>query len=162
MTAHPGAPYGLCARMGGQRSSGSCSQDGSCHFFVQRALTFFCARIAGLFSQSSGISLALMTCFHRGCCGSSAPPQWSIQNLTAPRDVALPRQMAVELPEQRLHHARLRQRHAVEPDRLGVRHPVLQSGAGEPHERQPVTHLIRDLIVGQVVERAQHQRLEHH
>ncbi len=37
-----------------------------------------------------------------------------------------------------------------------------QTKAEKLHERQPVAHLIRDLVVGQVVECAQHQRLEHH
>lgn len=58
--------------------------------------------------------------------------------------------MAVELLEQHRHHARLRQGFAVKPDRLGVRHAVLQSEAQEPHERQPVAHLILDLVVGRL------------
>jgi hypothetical protein len=68
----------------------------------------------------------------------------------------------VELAEQRLHHARLRQHLAVEPDRLGVRNTALNAKPQKPHERQPVAHLIFDLVVGQVVKRAQNQRLEHH
>jgi hypothetical protein len=84
-----------------------------------------------------------------------------LEDLSSPRDVTLPRQIAVELLEQRLHHTRLRQRLAIKPDRLGIRHPILEAKAQKPHERQPVAHLILDLVVGQVVERAQHQRLEH-
>jgi hypothetical protein len=84
-----------------------------------------------------------------------------IKDLPAPRNVALPRQMAVELREQCLHQTRLRQRLAIKPDRLCVGHTVLQPKAEEPHERQPVAHLILDLVIRKVVERAQDQRLEH-
>ena len=69
--------------------------------------------------------------------------------------------MAVELAEQRFHHAGLHERLAVEPDGLGVRHPALQPQVEKPHEGQPVADLVLDLVVGKVVERRQHQRLEH-
>ena len=39
-------------------------------------------------------------------------------------DVPLPRQIDVDLLEQRLHHPRLREPLGIEPDGLGVRHPV--------------------------------------
>ncbi|PIL19901.1 hypothetical protein P775_12200 [Puniceibacterium antarcticum] len=63
--------------------------------------------------------------------------------------------------EQHLHHARLLKGLAIEPDRLGVGHLILQAKPEEPHKRQPIAHLIFNLVVRQVVERAQHQRLEH-
>lgn len=84
-----------------------------------------------------------------------------IKDLSSPRDITLSRKIAVELLEQRLHQACLRQRLAIKPDRLGIGHPVLKPEAEEPHEGQPITHLVFDLVVGQVIERAQHQRLEH-
>ena len=84
-----------------------------------------------------------------------------IEDLPAPRDIALARQIAVELAEQLLDQTRLRQPLAIEPDRLGVRHPVLETQPQKPHERKPVPHLVFDLVVRQVVERAQDQRLEH-
>ena len=47
-----------------------------------------------------------------------------IQDLSAPRDVALLVQIAVK---QRLDHPRLYQRLAIEPDRLRIWHAVLQT-----------------------------------
>ena len=84
-----------------------------------------------------------------------------VQNLPAPRNIALSRQIPVELPEKRIDHPRLRQSFPVQPDRHGVRHPVPETKVQKPHERKPVTDLILDLIVRQVVKRAQNQRLEH-
>ena len=85
----------------------------------------------------------------------------SIEDLPTARDIPSPRQIAIELLEQRLEHPRLRQPLAIEPDSLGIRHPVLQPKTKEPHEGQPVAHLTIDLVVGKVVERAQHECLLH-
>jgi hypothetical protein len=46
--------------------------------------------------------------------------------LPAARDVALPRQIAVELLEKRLDNTRLRKPLAIEPDGLGVGDAVFQ------------------------------------
>jgi hypothetical protein len=70
-----------------------------------------------------------------------------VQNLPASRNAALPRQMAVEFLEERLHQARPSQSLAIEPDRLGVRHGVPKAQPEEPHEREPIAHLILDLVV---------------
>ncbi len=58
-------------------------------------------------------------------------------------------------------HPGPRQRFAKEPDRVGVRHRVVQGQADKPHKRQPVLQLIFGLVVGQRVQGLQHQHLEH-
>ena len=68
--------------------------------------------------------------------------------------------MPVKQPELLLHLARLGQSVAIEPDRLGVGHPVAKAQPEEPRKRMPVADLIRDLVIRQVAERAQNQRLE--
>jgi hypothetical protein len=68
--------------------------------------------------------------------------------------------MAVEGGEQRLHRPVPRQRLAIQPQRGGVRHRILQPQTQEAHERQPVAHLVFHLFVGQVVQRLHHQCLE--
>ena len=70
--------------------------------------------------------------------------------------------MAVELVEQALDHAPLRQLLAVKPHRLGVGHRVLEPETQETNEGETVAQLILHLVVRQVVQLAQHDRLEHH
>ena len=82
--------------------------------------------------------------------------------LPAVRDVALPRQIAVKLLEQRLNYTRMRQPFTIEPDGLGLVNPVLQPQTKNPHEGQPVAYLILDLVIRQIVQSAQYQHLEHH
>ena len=69
--------------------------------------------------------------------------------------------MGVERVEQHRDQPRLRELLPVQPDRRGVGHAVLEAQPQEAHERQPVADLILDLIVGEVVERLQNQRLDH-
>ena len=70
--------------------------------------------------------------------------------------------MAVEIVEQALDHARLRQLLAVQPHRLGVGHRVLQPEAQKADEGEPVAQLILHLVVRQVVELTQNDCLENH
>ena len=80
----------------------------------------------------------------------------------------------IEQAEQLLHLARLRQGVAIEPHRLGIgtwspkpssRNALSGHCCAVPcwvvHEGQPVPNLIRDLVVGKIVKRAQEQCLEH-
>src|ERR1044071_4746225 len=68
--------------------------------------------------------------------------------------------MGIEGLEQRLDQPRLRELLAIQPDRLGVGDPIREAQSQEAHEREPVADLILDLIVREVVERLQNQRLE--
>jgi hypothetical protein len=49
----------------------------------------------------------------------------------------------------------------VEPDRLGIRHWLVQGKSCEAHEGRPVAQLELSLFVGEAVERLQHQDPEH-
>ena len=85
-----------------------------------------------------------------------------VNDLTAHRQVALFFQIAVKVLEQGINHAALRKQIALQPDRLGVGDFAIKTQAQKPHERKTVADLILHLIVGQIVERAQNDRLEHH
>jgi hypothetical protein len=52
-----------------------------------------------------------------------------VKDLPATSDIALARQIPVELREKFIDHARLRQSFPAEPDRLRVRHPVPKAQA---------------------------------
>ena len=60
------------------------------------------------------------------------------------------------------HRARLGQRLAIEPQSLGVGNRILQLQTEKAHEGEAITKLVFRLIVGEIVERLQHQRLEDH
>jgi hypothetical protein len=51
---------------------------------------------------------------------------------------------------------------AEQPQRRAVGNVILNPTAEETGERQPVTHLILDLLVRQIVQRLQDQHAEHH
>src|ERR1044071_3461232 len=68
--------------------------------------------------------------------------------------------MGIEGLEQRLDQPRLRELLAIQPDRLGVGDPIREAQSQEAHEREPVADLILDLVVREIVERLQNQRLE--
>jgi hypothetical protein len=85
-----------------------------------------------------------------------------IDDLSAHGEVALVLQISVEQIKQVFHCARLRQRLAIEPQGLGVGNRVFDPQAEKPHEREAVAKLIFRLIVGEIVERLQHERLEDH
>ena len=85
-----------------------------------------------------------------------------VDDLAAHRQVALLLQIAVEVLEQCLDHARLRQLFPVEPHRLGVGDLVLETETQEPHEREAVAKLVLHLVVREIVKLAENDRLEHH
>src|SRR3982751_5696102 len=68
--------------------------------------------------------------------------------------------MGIEGLEQRLDQPRLRELLAIQPNRRRVRDPIREAQAQEAHDREPVADLILDLVVREVVERLQNQRLE--
>src|SRR4051812_33030042 len=68
--------------------------------------------------------------------------------------------MGIEGIEQRLDQPRLGELLAIQPNCRRVRHPILEAQAQEAHEREPVADLILDLVVREIVERLQNQRLE--
>src|SRR5436190_716738 len=68
--------------------------------------------------------------------------------------------MGIEGIEQRLDETRLGKLLAIQPNRRRVGHPILEAQAQEAHEREPVADLILDLVVREIVERLQNQRLE--
>ena len=84
-----------------------------------------------------------------------------VDDLAAHRQVALLLQIAVEVLEQRLDHARSRQLFPVEPHRLGVGDLVLKTEPYEPHEREAVAKLVLHLVVREIVKLAENDRLEH-
>jgi hypothetical protein len=49
---------------------------------------------------------------------------------------------------------------AEQPDCLGVRHPVAKAQSQKPHEGKPVGNDKFGLIVGQAIQRLQHQNFE--
>src|SRR3954453_23270321 len=68
--------------------------------------------------------------------------------------------MGVEGIEQRLDQPRLGELLAIPPNRRRVRDPIREAQSQEAHEREPVADLILDLVIGEIVERLQNQRLE--
>jgi hypothetical protein len=84
-----------------------------------------------------------------------------IDDLPAHRQIAVLTQHRAEPREGAGKGATAGQLLAVEPDRLGVRHRIVQRQADEAHEGEPVAQLISGLVVGQGVERLQDQHPEH-
>ena len=70
-------------------------------------------------------------------------------------------QRRVEPREQPLECPGADQLLAEQPDRLGVGDRVVQRQPHEAHEREPVAQLVLGLVVGQRVERLQHEDAEH-
>src|SRR4051812_34055905 len=68
--------------------------------------------------------------------------------------------MGIEGLKQRLDQPRLGELLAIQPNSRRVGPPILEAQAQEAHEREPVADLILDLVVREVVERLQNQRLE--
>src|SRR5215211_919720 len=68
--------------------------------------------------------------------------------------------MGVDGIKQRLNQPRLRELLAIEPNSRSVGCPIREAQAQEAHEREPVADLILDLVVREIVERLQNQRLE--
>src|SRR4051812_6589134 len=83
-----------------------------------------------------------------------------VDDLAAHGQVAPALQMGIEGLEQRLDQPRLRELLAIQPDRLGVGDPIREAQSQEAHEREPVADLILELVIGEIVERLQNQRLE--
>ena len=84
-----------------------------------------------------------------------------VNDLAGHRQVALLLQHGIEPGEELIHGLGLGQQLPEQPDRLGVRSRVVHAQAHKPHERQAVPDLELRLVIGQVVQRLQHQRLEH-
>src|SRR3954454_7833570 len=68
--------------------------------------------------------------------------------------------MGIEGLEQRLDQPRLGALLAIQPNRRRVGHLIREAQAQEAHEREPVADLILELVVREIVERLQNQRLE--
>src|SRR3954469_4892412 len=85
-----------------------------------------------------------------------------INHLTAARNVAFRFQMLAKALEQLLNQTSLRKRFAEQPQCRAVRNAILDAEPQKARERQPVAHLILDLLVGQIVKRLQHQHPKHH
>ena len=119
------------------------------------------ARLAGCFAQPAGVSPALILALSSRLLRCLGTARSRVDDLAAHREVALTLQMAVEVVEQRLDHARLGQLLAVQPDRLGVGDRVLEPEAQEADEGQPIAQLVLHLVSGEVVQFAEYDRLEH-
>src|SRR4030081_1863011 len=85
-----------------------------------------------------------------------------IDDLPAPGEIALVLQEPIKQIEQLFHRARLSQRLAIEPQSVGVGNRILQLQTKKAHEGEAITKLVFRLIIGEIVERLQHQRLEDH
>ena len=127
---------------------------------VQRPSVSICARFAC--DQPAGTPpprdrrlLAL------GKSGPSGLDHGGIDDLPAHGEIAGVPKEGIEPGEQALDGAGPGQLLAVQPDRLRVRHPVLERQTDEAHERQPVLQLVLGLVVRERIERLQHQDLEH-
>ena len=96
------------------------------------------------------------------CCALGHRNDRGIDHLPAARDVALGFEMLAETLEQLLDQSGLRELLAEQPQRRAVGNAVLEAEPEKARERQPVAHLVLDLLVGQIVQRLQHQHPEHH
>src|SRR3978361_1087179 len=67
--------------------------------------------------------------------------------------------MGVESIKQSPHQPRLCELLAIQPNCRSVGHPVPEAQSQEAHEREPVADLILDVVVREIVERLQNQRL---
>ena len=68
--------------------------------------------------------------------------------------------MPIEPVEQLVDQPGLRQLLTEQPKRRAVRYAVLKAKPEKPRERQPVAHLILDLLIRQIVQRLQYQHAE--
>ena len=84
--------------------------------------------------------IALTVCCHDG----------RFDDLATLRQVALVLEVAVEHVEQLLHRARLGQRLAVKPERLGIGHRICRAQTHKVHEREPVAHLAFHSLIRQI------------
>jgi hypothetical protein len=74
-----------------------------------------------------------------------------IDDLTAASDIAIRLEMLVEAIEQPFNDARLGELLSEQPQRGAVRDAIFDPGRKKPRERQPITHLIFDLLVREIV-----------
>ena len=125
-------------------------------FFVQRASLSFCGSCR-LGFPISGVSPSLIVSLSSRelCCLRRHDRR--VDDLPAPGEIALVLQELIKQIEQLFHRARLGQRLAIEPQSC-VGNRILQLQP-EAHEEKRSRSLFR-LIVGEIVERLQHQRLE--
>ena len=84
-----------------------------------------------------------------------------VDDLSGHRQMAARLQVRIEAREQLPDRARTGELFPEQPNRLRVRHPVMQAEPEEAHERQAILDLELGRIVRQRVERLQHQDLEH-
>ena len=87
--------------------------------------------------------------------------QARVEDLARHGEIAAFLQPRVKYREQFCDRSGLGEKLAKQPDRLRVRRLVRQPHVEEAHERQPVADLELRLVVGEVIERLQHQDLEH-
>ena len=87
--------------------------------------------------------------------------QARVEDLTRHGEIAAFLQPRVKYREQLRDRSGFAEQLAEQPDRRRVRRLVRKSHVEEAHERQPVADLELRLVVGEVVERLQHQDLEH-
>src|SRR6516165_1127915 len=85
-----------------------------------------------------------------------------VNNLPTTSDVALGIEVTSEALKQRLDQTGPGQRFPEQPHCRRVGNRIFQAEPEKPHEREPVADLVFDLLVGQVIERLQHQNLKHH
>ena len=107
-------------------------------------------RLAGLDGLVLVLRVALLGRRHDG----------RVDDLAAPRNVALDSQVLAEAVKQLVDQPGLDQRLAEQPDGGGVRHSILEPKVEKAHEREAVADQELGLLVGQIVEALQHQDLE--
>src|SRR3954454_11377363 len=146
----------------GRYSRGSCSRSSSCHASSSSARRRPSApscwavglprdgRIAVLDRLVLLAAWALHGRRHDG----------GVNDLAAHGQIAPALQRGVEGIKQRLDQPRLRELLAIQPHCRRVGHPIRKAQSQEAHEREPVADLILELVVREIVERLQNQRLE--
>ena len=84
-----------------------------------------------------------------------------VYDLAPTRNVALGIEMAMKTVKQLLDHAGIGQRLAKQPHRGRVGHGIFQAESKKAHEREAIADKVFHVFIGQIVERLQHQDLEH-
>jgi hypothetical protein len=118
--------------------------------------------LAGLDFQSSGVlpSLRLVLLARIVLLGRRHDRR--VDDLLAHSEIALVFQEAIERGEQFFHRPCFRQRLTIEAQGFGVGNRILETKAEKPHEGELIAKLVFRLIVGEILERLQHQRFEDH
>src|SRR5271165_2977919 len=85
-----------------------------------------------------------------------------VDDLPTPGEIAPVLQEPVKQIEQLFYRVRSRQCFTIEPQSLRVRDRILEPQTKKTNEGETISKLVFRLIVGKIVERLQHQRLEDH